>query len=498
MALLLVMMVGSITTADAQTFPDDFLHDDKLYVYISLDGMNVLDYDINNPLPLNMEAPMDLFLQLNATGSQTLNVSGTITFWYQGVALFPIQIIDAYHNTWFTVDPGSPIPPVSAPIDFSGMMSLGPIKLATGVFEATVDFRYYVEGDTTQHILQHQYSFLLPSAPIDVITSVTGIATTAATVTAVYGAAMGFNALWDGLKTAYKLRGIHKKASEIRSLPNLTVLGALPLLFSIVDSMKKSKKEGREDTGVSEYIVRQRLREVAPDAWPADKCPQCKRDWNQKLDMCKKCNLSNEDARIAYAELLAEKVPSAIRWMGKKKSSDVKTLAKKTKSTQYNAGVIAAAMVDTNVTEITKVGTPLRSFVMNIAGLAFLVVTWQQLLGDNTSTWQTTITMVGAALSLAVIVALYISRKAQIAKFVADQEEGKKILPTEEEASEAEADDEEAAEEEVEEPPEEEPAEEMQEVIEEVETPPEEEVSEEDSVDTFEDTDATEEDSSEE
>ena len=155
-------------------------------------------------------------------------------------------------------------------------------------------------------------------------------------------------------------------------------------------------------------------------------------------------------------------------------------------------------MVDTNVTEITKVGTPLRSFVMNIAGLAFLVVTWQQLLGDNTSTWQTTITMVGAALSLAVIVALYISRKAQIAKFVADQEEGKKILPTEEEASEAEADDEEAAEEEVEEPPEEEPAEEMQEVIEEVEKPPEEEVSEEDSVDTFEDTDATEEDSSEE
>ncbi len=299
---------------------------------------------------------------------------------------------------------------------------------------------------------------------------------------------MGFNALWDGLKTAYKLRGIHKKASEIRSLPNLTVLGALPLLFSIVDNMKKAKKEGREDTGVSEYIVRQRLREVAPDAWQVDKCPKCKRNWNKKLDMCKKCNFTQEDARAAYAELLAEKVPRAIRWVGKKKSTDVKTLAKKTKSTQYNAGVIAAAMVDTNVTEITKVGTPLRSFVMNIAGLAFLVVTWQQLLGDSTSTWQTTITMVGAALSLAVIVALYVSRKAQIAKFVADQEEGKKILPTEEEAA-TEVEAEEAAAEEVEEPPEEE-------VVEEPEA--EEKVSEEEPVDASEISDVAEEDSSEE
>ncbi|MHA2067365.1 MAG: hypothetical protein ACXABY_23600, partial [Candidatus Thorarchaeota archaeon] len=192
---------------------------------------------------------------------------------------------------------------------------------------------------------------------------------------------------------------------------------------------------------VSEYIVRQRLREVAPDAWQVDKCPKCKKNWNKKLDMCKKCNFTQDDARIEYANLLASKVPAAIKWMAKKKSSDVKSLAKKTKSTQYNAGVIAAAMVDTDVTEITKVGTPLRSFVMNIAGLAFLVVTWQQLLGDSSSQWQTTITLVGAAMSLAIIIALYISRKTQIAKFVADQEAGKKMLPTEEEA-EAEAADE--------------------------------------------------------
>ena len=434
-----------------------------------------------------MEAPMDLFLNITATGSQNLNISGTITFWYQGIAIFPIQIVEPVtNNTWILIDPGLPIDAIEAPIDFSQMMSLGPITLTTGVFEATVDFRYYIEGNTTLNLVQHQFAFLIPSDPYSVITSVTGISAIVATVGGVFGLGQGFMSLFEGLKTAYKLRGIQKKASEIRSLPNLTVLGALPLLFTMLDGMKKKQKEGREDSGVSEYIVRQRLREVAPDAWQVDKCPKCKRDWNTKLDTCKKCGFTQDDARTEYANLLASKVPAAIRWMGKKKSSDVKTLAKKTKSTQYNAGVIAAAMVDTEVTEITKVGTPLRSFVMNIAGLAFLVVTWQQLLGDSSSQWQTTITVVGAAMSLAVIVALYISRKTQIAKFVADQDAGKKMLPTDEEAAaEVEAEQEAEETEEVEEEPEPEPEEEtdIQETAEEDESSEEEESSEDEETD---------------
>jgi hypothetical protein len=211
------------------------------------------------------------------------------------------------------------------------------------------------------------------------------------------------------------------------------------MLAGITKMSKKKKDETPEESGVSEYIVRQRLREVAPDAWPADKCPKCKRNWNTKLDTCKKCKISADEARIEYANLLAEKVPTALKVMGKKKSADIRTLAKKTKSTDYNAGVIAAAMVDTGVTEIVKVGTPFRSFIMNIAGLAFLVVTWQQLLGDSASTFQTTITIVGAAMSLAVIIALFVSRKTQVEKFQSDMDEGKKWMPTEEEAA-AEAD----------------------------------------------------------
>ena len=302
------------------------------------------------------------------------------------------------------------------------------------------------EGDTvTEHIVTNQFYFRIPSSPADVITSVTGISAVVATIGGIIGLGKGFMSLFEGLKTAYKLKGLHKKASELRSLPNLTVIGALPLLFSMLAGMtkmskKKTADEGeREDSGVSEYLVRQRLREVAPDAWPADKCPKCKRDWNKKLDMCKKCNFTQDDARAHYADLLSSKVPIALKVMGKKKSTDIRTLAKKTKSTDYNAGVIAAAMVDTGVTEIVKVGTPLRSFVMNIAGLAFLVVTWQQLLGDSASTLQTTLTIIGAAMSLAIIIALYVSRKTQVQKFAADMGDGKKWMPTEEEAAAQEA-----------------------------------------------------------
>ncbi len=449
MTLFMVLFVGGFSTnavtAQTPVFPIDFVNDETLYVYAALDSQNIKDSGSLNPIEINMEGPMELFLQINVSSTVDLNMTGSIVFYYQGIAIFPIQIIDPVTNsTWIWVNHESDIPPVAALIDLSEALSYSGIKLATGIFEASLDFRYYLEGDsTTEHVVSNTFYFFIPSTPQDVFTSVTGISATVATVGAIYGLGNGFWQLFEGVKTAYKLRGIHKKASELKSLPNLTVIGALPLLFSMLAGMtkigkkkKKDEDDRPEDSGVSEYLVRQRLREVAPDAWPVDKCPKCKRDWNTKLDMCKKCNLTQDDARVIYADLLVSKVPAALRLMGNKKSTDIRTLAKKTKSTDYNAGVIAAAMVDTGVTEIVKVGTPLRSFVLNIAGLAFLVITWQQLLGDSSSTLQTTITLVGAAMSLAIIIALYVSRKTQVEKFSSDMDDGKKWIPTEEEAAE--------------------------------------------------------------
>ncbi|MGY5881278.1 MAG: hypothetical protein RTV31_13575 [Candidatus Thorarchaeota archaeon] len=454
MTVFMLLLVGGLSTntVSAQTpiYPTDFIRDDTLFVYASLDGQNLNGSDQDNPVEITMDGPMELFLQINVSSTEDLTMSGTIVFYYQGIAIFPIQIVNPVTNsTWVPVGANVSIPPVVALIDLSSALSYGPIQLATGIFEASVDFSYYFDDPTDVTELSKTFYFTIPSDATSVITSVTGISATVATIGAVYGLGNGFMTLFEGLKTAYKLRGLHKKASELKSLPNMTVIGALPLLFSMLAGMTKigkKKKKGevdeKEDSAVSEYLVRQRLRETAPDAWPVDKCPKCKKDWNKKLDMCKKCNFTQDEARVHYADLLSSKVPAALKVMGKKKSTDIRTLAKKTKSTDYNAGVIAAAMVDTGVTEIVKVGTPLRSFVMNIAGLAFLVITWQQLLGDSASTLQTTLTLVGAAMSLAIIVALYVSRKTQVQKFQADMDDGKKWIPTDEEAAAEEAADE--------------------------------------------------------
>jgi hypothetical protein len=454
------MLLGNSPAAEAQPpeYPADYITDShhRLYVYCAFDGHNVKEASEGSPIEINLEGPMTLDLIINVTGLDNLNMSGKIVFYYQSIAVYPIQIVDPVtHSTWIWVNPSLTIDPISAPIPLQDVFSYSGVKVATGLLQASVDFQYRVEGNDTLNKLSRTFYFEIPFTPQDVFTSVTGIAATTATIGALYGVGTGLNSLIDGLKTAYKLRGIHKKASELRSLPNLTVIGALPLLFSMLAGMGKMKKketneeeEGREDSGVSEYIVRQRLREAAPDAWQEDKCPQCKRNWSKKDNMCKKCKIGPDEARMAYADMLADKVPRALSAVGKKKSIDIRGLAKKTKSTDYNAGVIAAAMVDTEVTEIVKVGTPLRSFVMNIAGLAFLVITWQQLLGDSASSYQTTITVVGAALSLAVIVALYVSRRTQIQRFQAEfsDDETPPARPTEEQTTGAAVESEESVE----------------------------------------------------
>lgn len=466
-----ILLIFCTSSAEAQTFGEEWIEDDegRLHVYLELGGRLVKEATEDFPIILDFDNPMPLNLQINVTSDVDLNLTGLIWFYYQDIRIFSITIQDPASNVSHVVLPhDATIEPINAAINFSQFLELSEgYKAITGIFKSSVDFQYNIIGETEKHAASVDFYLLIPADIIEVITSPAGIATAAATVSAVYGLGFNLNSIWDGLKTANKLRGIHKKASDIRSLPNLAVIGALPLLFSILASLtgkapkirKKKLAEGEEPpkSGVTEYIVRQRLRETAPEAWPADICPRCRRQWKEELDNCTKCDIDREQAKVEYTDLLVSKVPAALKALGNKNEMTIRDLAKKTKSNDYNAGVIAAAMVDTEVTEVLKVGTPFRTFIMNIAGIAFLVLTWQTLLGDSTSAWQTSLTYVGAGLSLAVVISLYVSRKSQIEKFRADLDAGAKMLPTEEEAA--------AFEESRDEPPEE-PPEEIEEIVE--------------------------------
>ncbi len=430
-----LILLCSASLAAAQ--PPGWFGDDHLHAFVSINGTSITQTSQTEPVEISLETYTTIYIQVDVVGSEAIfNLNGTISFFYQSFKIFELFL--SQNDTVETLAPTDPILPVEALIDFGGILTttLGgfEIDLITGQFEASVSMLYYLEGETpgvnTPHRIEQNFFLLIPSSSfLDSITSVAGIATAVATGTAVVGVGANFKNLFDGLSSAHKIRSIQKKASEIRSLPDLTVLGALPALFSVVAGMVKVKKktgdEGETETkeGVSEYIVRQRVRMLAHDAWRYDRCPNCKAKWRENATNCKKCKIDVDDAKNAYADLLASRVEPALRVMSKKKSLSIRKLAKRTKSSEYNAGVIGAAMVDTEVTEIQKIETPLRSFVMNIGGLAFLILTWQQLLGGAASQFQTTLTVVGGALSLGVIVALYFSRRTQIQKLRAELDE---------------------------------------------------------------------------
>jgi len=208
MALFMLLLVGGFSTnavtAQTPVFPTDYLHDDNLYVYAGLDGQNVIESNSTNPIGINMEGPMELVLRVNISDTLTsdLNMTGSIVFYYQGIAIFPIQIVDPITNsTWIWVNHELDIEPVVAMIDLSTALSYGSVKLATGIFEASMDFRYYVEGNATENVLTSKFYFSIPSTPQDVFTSVTGISATVATVGAIYGLGNGFWQLFEGFKT---------------------------------------------------------------------------------------------------------------------------------------------------------------------------------------------------------------------------------------------------------------------------------------------------------
>jgi hypothetical protein len=425
---LIILLTPSNVTAQS---PADWMGEpsDPVQVLLTLDGRSVTSAPDSDPIIIHMEddaEPMIFFLAVRSDSDVDLILEGEINFYYQGISVLPIRLITEGNSSEVPISAGILEQNVTAAINWKEALAIGPIDLMTGLFESDASFIYHpVSSPSDVTEIQQKFYLEIPVVDfVDIITSVTGVGTIVVTVTTVYGVGNGLWQLFEGLKTASKLRGIHKKISEIRSLPNLTVIGATPMLFTMLVGMGlmkgKKKTEERTESTVTDYLVRQKLRELAPDAWPKDKCPKCRRNWNQKTNTCKKCKIGEDEARREYADLLASKVPDALKALGNKKSMNVSQLAKKTKSTDYNAGVIAVSLIESGVTEVEKVSTPFRSFLMNTAGLVFVIITWQQLLGDSASQWQTTLTLIGAALSFGVIIALYVARRSQIQKMESD------------------------------------------------------------------------------
>ncbi|MCK5240597.1 MAG: hypothetical protein KAR33_13655, partial [Candidatus Thorarchaeota archaeon] len=325
---------GAASMAQAQSFGVDWIEDDNLHILLLFDGRSAASATSQeNPITIPRDAPMELYLEINVTNDAPLNMSGVITFYYQGIPVLPIEIQNPETGTaWVPVDPTLGVLPVTYQFNLSDYLSLGDIDLMTGIYEASLSFNYY-EMDTVtlantgdlQTIEERFYFILKVDNPLSAVFTVVGAITAVSTASAAAGLGFNFKSIFEAIQTAHKARSIQKKTGQIRSLPNLLVIGALPALFSMLSGMvkvKKKKKKGEEaepeaePDGVSEYLLRQRLREIAPPAWKGDKCPKCKRDWHKKTNTCKKCKIDEETARNEYAEYLSTKTEKALKVVG--------------------------------------------------------------------------------------------------------------------------------------------------------------------------------------
>ncbi|MHA1481015.1 MAG: hypothetical protein ACTSQZ_06300, partial [Candidatus Thorarchaeota archaeon] len=278
-AFFILMFMSSFNVAQAQPTGDDWVHDERLYVKVMFDGISITDAPESNPITINKDAPMTLYLEVVVDNDVPLNMSGTIWFYYQALPLIPIVVQNPLDNSsWVPIPHNITMPSVDYQISFDEILAMGPggLDIATGLFEASLEFSYY-EVDPTDsarssilYTINQEFHFMIPVASfLEVITSVAGIAATASTVGAVAGFGFNIKGLLEGIQTAHKVRSIQKKTIQIKSLPNLTVLGALPALFASVAglvSLSKKKKKKKKDaepedettlSATSDYLLKQ-------------------------------------------------------------------------------------------------------------------------------------------------------------------------------------------------------------------------------------------------
>ncbi|MHA2069081.1 MAG: hypothetical protein ACXABY_32360, partial [Candidatus Thorarchaeota archaeon] len=318
-----VVILASTGLAAAQDPPSGWFGDaEHLHARILINGDSITDTSQTQPISISLETDTTIYIEIDVIGTQAIHhLQGAIGFWYQSIKIFEVNISQA--NLEVLMQPDDVIPPVQGNISIGDFLSTSfagiSIDLITGKFEASVSLYYLLEGEVngvdTPHSIEQVFFLTIPySSTIDAITSIAGIATTVATGGAVIGVGTSLKSLLEGIQTAHKVRSIQKKAGEIKSLPNLTVLGALPALFSLLSlQVKIKKKKATEDEirtyegaegGVSEYRIRQRVRDIAPEAWAKDKCPNCKTKWRQDAVACKKCKIDIDDAQQKYADLI--------------------------------------------------------------------------------------------------------------------------------------------------------------------------------------------------
>jgi hypothetical protein len=349
--------------------PAGWSGDDSLGFLLEVNGINAIDSDLANPIPL-LDLSADLTLELTiATGNSLYLRSGQFTMSYLG---FPII------NQPFDLSAVPLLPDnhteslLNASIPLGSLIGFGNLSLISGTIIGTFSFTYANETTPTVNGTVSE-DFVLQIGPTGpaAIMSISGLITVGFTVMAGFSLLMSLDEFQQGIVAGSKMRR-GKTASGVGIFPRAVVL------------RRKHKKGGET---IDKEELKRRVSKAASNSWDKKRCPKCGKKWKKDAPTCGKCGIDTGGAIQHFSDDIAEYAPKAMKVVKPKSKVTVGQLGKKLRLKPDKAGALAAALVDMGALQTKTVKIPLKKVAFSGMTIAGAYWSFMQMFSGATPDW---------------------------------------------------------------------------------------------------------------
>ncbi|MFX1561885.1 MAG: hypothetical protein ACFFDP_01070 [Promethearchaeota archaeon] len=444
------LLLGSVVV---RAQGSEYFQNDDMKAQIVVNGVSLKAANVpSNAIPINISEPVVFEFTYNVTSPTDVRlVRLELTVFFTDVAIFTYPVTEPYGPGGLLVPAGSSNSTTGV-LDLQPLLEMAGIQLATGVYRISANLFYHLEGSTEERAIGTDFPtpspvyFRILGNPLLSAVGVAAVAgaaivgvSTASSIIGFIGSGSAISQIsqlanlgsgsfgdWTELvKTGWRMRSIRKKAKDLLALPNLAVLAGTAILAGLAGAVAgHAVAEATMDEKEKKMIL-DGVRERALAAWAGVRCPRCDAKWTEPETPCPKgkCGIDWETGRKEFADKMVELAEKALPIIAKKETLDVRSLAKKLKTSDYYAGLLGTMLTDLGATKIAKVKTPMKSLAINGASIALVTLTWTQLLGYTAMGLIGWIAIISAGATICFFIALTISRIAQGKRIQKLQEE---------------------------------------------------------------------------
>ncbi len=363
--------------------PAHWSGNDELAFLFEINGISVADSNITTPIQVTPNATLTLNLTIN-TGEDIILKSGQLVMRYLSIAF-----IDQPFDFNMPVPSNTTAHLLNTSISLAQALGAGGISLFSGTVDGYISFTYsLVTTPDTNVTISDDFVIHIGQTGLASLLTVSGALTLLFTVLSVFGLLFALDEFQRGILSARRMRG-----------------GETPLGVKVFPAQVVLRRRPKKDEKVDPEELKRRVKEIAGQLWDHRRCPKCGKKWPKEGDSCKKCGITETDARALFAEQLAEKVPQALRVMRPKSKMTVKRFSKKVRLPRDKGGALAAALTELRVFQTRSVKVPLNKVATSGMALAGTYFSWLQILGYATPSLIDIFLTTTAGLVISVVVA---------------------------------------------------------------------------------------------